>query len=89
MSKTIKFTITDEQYNEICSEYESSGFVSIQDFLRFKLFNEKPVFYINEIVEKALLKNKGETFTLKDICNFDFGYYKKGVQKISKICRVT
>ena len=50
---------------------------------------KKPVFYINEIVEKALLKNKGETFTLKDICNFDFGYYKKGVQKISKICRVT
>lgn len=66
MSQTIKFTLSDENYNILL---ERAGSDSVQDYIRSVLFPEQVSSITPEIaVNKALSKySKGQTFTVPEI----------------------
>ena len=66
MAQTIKFTISDENYQKLL---ERAGDQSVQDFIRSVLFPDQVNPITPEIaVTKALSKySKGDTFTVPDI----------------------
>ena len=60
----VKFSLSDEYYEKL-EEMAMNDGVSIQDYVRNRLFNLKTIFTPAEAVERALKKyKKGDTFTL-------------------------
>ena len=67
MSTTIKFTISDDLYTELCSR-ASEAKLSIQDYIRMELFGNEETFTPQDAVEKALSTySKGELFTVPEL----------------------
>lgn len=78
MSTTVKFTISDENYNELCSKAADLK-LSVQDYIRRELFSEYNTFTPQDAVVKALSNyKKGETFTVPEIFG-DFWDLPNGV----------
>lgn len=67
MSKTVKFTISDQDYEELSLRAESSS-LSIQDYIRKELFNIDNLFTAQDAINIALEKyTKGDKFTVPEI----------------------
>lgn len=67
MSTTVKFTISDEKYNELCSKAAAMG-LSVQDYIRKELFNDSVSLTPMDAVSRALKKfKKGDRFTVPEI----------------------
>lgn len=63
----VKFSLSDEYYEKL-EEMAMNDGVSIQDYVRNRLFNLKTIFTPAEAVERALKKyKKGDTFTLPEL----------------------
>lgn len=71
MSQTIKFTVSDENYNAL---RERAGSQTLQDYIRTVLFPEQASPITPEMaVSKALAKyTKGERFTVTEIFGDDW-----------------
>lgn len=71
MSKTIKFTVSDENYELLM---EKAGSMSVQDYIRSVLFPEQVPSVTPEIaVTKALeMFSKGDGFTVPEIFGDDW-----------------
>lgn len=69
MSVTIKFTISDAQYEELLSQASNSNpKMSVQDYIRNELFEEFAKFTPYKAINLALKRyRKGETFTVGDL----------------------
>lgn len=69
MSVTIKFTITDQQYEDLCLKAaDAHPKLSIQDYIRKELFEEAKNITPQQAVDIALSRySKGSTFTLEDL----------------------
>ncbi|MEG0615230.1 MAG: hypothetical protein RR540_05685 [Oscillospiraceae bacterium] len=72
MSTTVKFTISDENYSELCAKSEEAK-LSIQDYIRKELFSDYNIFTPQDAVNIAL-KNytKGDTFTVPQLFGDDW-----------------
>jgi len=67
MSVTLKFTISDENYKEICSRAADAK-LSIQDYIRKELFHDQAAFTPQDAVNRALANySKGDTFTVPEL----------------------
>lgn len=67
MSQTIKFTVSDENYQLLCSRADAER-LSLQDYIRKQLLSENTIFTPLEAVNRALKKYSPEdTFSLPDI----------------------
>ncbi|MCH4240204.1 MAG: DUF1413 domain-containing protein [Oscillospiraceae bacterium] len=67
MSTTVKFTISDENYNEICSRAADAK-LSIQDYIRKELFRDQVAFTPLDAVNRALANySKGDTFSVPEL----------------------
>lgn len=67
MSKTIKFTISDEQYNELHQLAQGKG-LSDQEYIRTQLFQGQAIFTPQDAVKRALTNySAGETFTVPEL----------------------
>ena len=72
MSKTIKFSVSDDNYRIIEDEAGKRN-LSIQDYIRWRLFPEQVPFTPQDAAEKALKdRKKGETFTLPKLYGEDW-----------------
>lgn len=71
MSKTIKFTVSDENYEKLM---QKAGDASIQDYIRSVLFpDQTPLVTPEDAVKKALEKyQKGDGFTVSEIFGDDW-----------------
>ena len=64
MSVTVKFTISDERYDELSSRANNSD-LSVQDYIRKELFNDYGVITPRNAINRAIATySKGETFTV-------------------------
>ncbi|MBQ4564442.1 MAG: hypothetical protein IJA58_08165 [Lachnospiraceae bacterium] len=67
MSTTIKFTISDDLYNELCIRATNAK-LSIQDYIRLELFGDSNTFTPQDAIDLALSKySKGDFFTVPEI----------------------
>lgn len=67
MSTTVKFTISDENYETLCNEATELK-LSVQDYIRRKLFSEYNTFTPQDAVDRALTNfEKNNTFTVPEI----------------------
>lgn len=67
MAKTIKFTISDENYEDLTARVASHK-LSIQDYIRKELFSEYMAITPIEAVNIALENySKGDTFTVPEL----------------------
>lgn len=67
MSTTVKFTISDENYEELCNRAAADR-LSIQDYIRRELFSEYNTITPMNAVNMALSNySKGDTFTVPQI----------------------
>ncbi|WP_414733860.1 DUF1413 domain-containing protein [Acetobacterium carbinolicum] len=67
MSTTVKFTISDENYGDLCKRAAALK-LSIQDYIRRELFEEYNTITPMEAVNKAMSNySKGDTFTVPEI----------------------
>lgn len=67
MSTTVKFTISDENYDELCDRAADLK-LSVQDYIRRELFSEYNTFTPQDAVNRALSQySKGDTFTVPKI----------------------
>jgi len=63
--KLVKFTISDENYDELC---KCAGKLSIQDYFSRELFSEYNTFTPMDAINKSLSNySKGDTFTVPEI----------------------
>ena len=65
MSKTIKITLTDDNYDKIMNKKDK--YESIQDYILFKLTNEVNIYSTKEIVNRCKKLKTNTTFTLRDL----------------------
>ncbi len=92
MSETVKFTMSDENYIELCLKAKDKN-MSIQEYIRSVLFPTQ----VTEItpqnaVSKALQKySKGDTFTVPEIWgsswNLENGYAGVFGRRFNKLVR--
>ncbi len=69
---TIKFTLNDEYYQKLTKMAQEEG-VSIQDYVRNKLFDVTTIFTPPEAVRRALEQySSGEAFTLPALYGNDW-----------------
>lgn len=67
MSTTVKFTISEEHYEELCKRAENEK-LSVQDYIRRELFSDYSTFTPQDAVNIALSKySKGDNFTVPEI----------------------
>jgi hypothetical protein len=67
MYTTVKFTISDENYEELCNRADEHR-LSIQDYIRRELFSEYNTITPMDGVNKALSNySKGDTFTVPEL----------------------
>lgn len=67
MSTTVKFTISDENYDELC-KHASDLKISVQDYIRRELFNEYSTVTPMDAINIALSSySKGDTFTVPEL----------------------
>jgi len=67
MSTTVKFTISNENYTELCNRAANLK-LSIQDYIRRELFSEYNTFTPMDAVTRALSNySKGDTFTVPEL----------------------
>jgi len=72
MSATVKFTISDENYNDLCSRAAEAK-LSIQDYIRTELFRGQIPFTPYDAVKRALTNySKGDTFTVPELFGEDW-----------------
>ena len=71
MSTTVKFTISDSNYDRLC-ELAAESNLSIQDYIRGKLFSEYNTITPMDAINKALTKSKGEMFTVPELFGDDW-----------------
>lgn len=72
MPITVKFTVTDENYIKLCKDANDQE-LSIQDYIRRKLFDEYNLFSPIGAINKALLNySKGDTFTVPELLGEDW-----------------
>lgn len=72
MSTTIKFTISDEHFDELSARATSLN-ISIQDYIRKVLFNESIPITTIQAVNNALSNySKGDTFTVPELFGDDW-----------------
>lgn len=72
MSTTVKFTISDENYDELCQRATNLN-LSIQDYIRRELFSEYNTFTPMDAVNKALSNYAtGDTFTVPELFGDDW-----------------
>ena len=73
MSKTIKFTLSDENYEDLIRTTVASGYSSVQDYIRSILFPGQIDITPLDAVQKALSKYKtGEKFSVPEIYGTDW-----------------
>lgn len=67
MSTTVKFSISDENYEDLCNRAATLK-LSIQDYIRRELFSEYQTITPMDAVNKALSNySKGDTFTVPEL----------------------
>ncbi len=67
MSTTVKFTISDENYEELCNRAIELK-LSVQDYIRRELFSDYNTITPMDAVNKAFTNySKGDTFTVPEI----------------------
>ncbi len=67
MSSTIKFTVSDENYTDLCARASRES-LSIQDYIRMQLFPGQIAFTPLDAVNRALAKyEKGDTFSVPEL----------------------
>lgn len=67
MSITVKFTLSDENYDILCNRAASEK-LSIQDYIRRELFSDIMPFTPQDAVDRALnTLSKGDTFTVPSL----------------------
>lgn len=67
MSTTVKFTISDDNYQELLAKANEKR-LSIQDYIRLQLFPGQILFTPQDAITRALQTyKKGETFTVPEI----------------------
>lgn len=92
MSETVKFTMSDANYSEICLKAKDEN-MSIQEYIRSILFpNQKTEITPENAVRKALEKySKGDTFTVPEIWgsnwNLENGYAGVFGRRFNKLVR--
>lgn len=63
----IKFSLSDKDYKDLQTRANNEG-MTIQDYIRYKLFNRKTQFTVEEAVRRAQnRKVEDELFTLPDL----------------------
>lgn len=64
---TIKFSLNEEYYNKLETAAESKG-MTIQDYIRYKLFDLNTIFTVEEAVRRVQSGDyKNKTFSLPDL----------------------
>lgn len=72
MSTTVKFTISDENYDDLCKRAELEK-LSVQDYVRRELFSEYKTITPMQAVTIALTNySKGDTFTVPELFGDDW-----------------
>ena len=67
MSTTIKFTISDDLYVDLCDRAAAAK-LSVQDYIRMELFGDSNAFTPQDAVDRALSQySKGDFFTVPEI----------------------
>ena len=64
---TIKFSLNDEYYSKLEKAAKTKG-MTIQDYIRFKLFDLNTIFTVEEAVRRVQVGDfKNKTFSLPDL----------------------
>ena len=72
MSVTVKFTISIESYEALCTRAAKHK-LSVQDYIRRELFSEYNTFTPQDAVDRALSNySKGDTFTVPELFGEDW-----------------
>ena len=68
----VRFSLNDEYYNRLQSDAENAN-MSIQDYIRFKLFDKKTIFSVDEAIKRIQNGNfENREFTLPDVYGDDW-----------------
>lgn len=69
---TVRFALNDEYYARLENDAQNAN-MNIQDYIRFKLFNETTIFTVDEAVKRIQNgKFEGIEFTLPDVYGDDW-----------------
>lgn len=67
MSSTIKFTVSDENYTDLCTRASEKS-LSVQDYVRMQLFPNQIAFTPQDAVKRALANYaKGDRFSVPEL----------------------
>lgn len=69
---TVRFALNDEYYTRLENDAQNAH-MNIQDYIRFKLFNETTIFTVDEAVRRIIEGNfENIEFTLPDVFGDDW-----------------
>ena len=74
---TVRFALNEDYYTRLENDAQNAH-MNIQDYIRFKLFNEKTIFTVDEAVKRIQQGNfENSEFTLPDVYGEDWTITKE------------